>query len=235
MGEQSKLGVCCLVVPLKLGVCLLYFYQFIFGFVCIASLLAGDNRLQSGGYNPRVEHWQAWLGQFGILFGLLGFFGCHQEQVTVVKVCNIYLYVKIAVMLLVFAADLGVLAHCEALEGKAEINFSPLLYTVAQKGLCSEVQLSYVIGFLVDFGLHAHWTWAAYDFQRKVKSNPAYLIGFESSEESQMEVGIYDEILGEPSEYLGKPLEKSQEIYGVGYGAVHYAEQPHTSQSHGHH
>lgn len=213
MAHNHDLGECLFCIPLRFGVCLIACANFAYGFLCTGSLMLGDNRLLPGGYVPNAVRVEAVMGAAGLVFGLLGMIGTQDSKVGWVKAFISYLYVKLLVLALVFVWDMITLTDCEGTVSKSNRS----LYMISSQGLCEVARLSYSIGFAVDFCANLYFTWVCTAFAIKVGLNLSYSIQFKGDfRENHTQVKHFDDlVIGDPSQYLGPPLLKSQE-------AAHY-------------
>lgn len=227
-------------MPLQIGVALIAMYHFIDGIVCFINIFMQDNRLQSGGYNPRTDTLQCYVGAFGIILGLVGLLGVYDKKLALVRVYNAFQGAKLAALAFVYVCDVLTLMRCDSgsdsLRSQAamhlaqvnhtnplsnstsQINYIPGTRTMSTKGLCQMTRLSYALGFAIDFGLNFYFAWVSYRFLRMVELHPMYRIGFAAKEfEDHTQIRTFDPALaGEPSKHFGAATRSSELNLGGG-------------------
>jgi len=219
--RRKEIGHCCFCIPLQMGTSLICMVHFIFAIVCIVTLFINDMRFMPGGYNQHTAWIQVVVGVFGLGFALLGMLGAWDEKVSWIQAFKYFLFVKCAALLIVFLFDMLTLQKCEgwAFSMQSQTNYNGALDSISKKGLCEIARLSYCIGFSIDFGLNAYWTYIWYDFCRKVKMGPAYMIFFpDVNEDDHTQARKLDPHIGEPSQYI-PALERPESTFGYGYSS----------------
>jgi len=183
-----------------------------------------DARFESGGYNLRVAKLPAYYDAFGTLFSLIGYFGLWDSIPSHLQIFNYYLFGHLFVQLVVFTLDMITLTSlCEGWAGNIQSQITPnrTLYGPSIKGLCQVARVSYLIGFMFDFGLHAYFTYVSVDYTRNMAMNPGILISFDGKSSPGSEsVPVLNPNHGEPVNYMGPGIKRPTEQHGFRYGAL---------------
>lgn len=178
---------CCACVPTRVAMWIIAALTIGYGVYCVFSLAFADERLMSGGYFTPLATANAWLGVFGIVFGIFGWWGALDGNPDMVGLFVKYQTARIAVMLVVFLLDAYMLLFwCKGYFGFVQriiaasvadpeipIPRNRSLLEVSKRGLCYEAGLSYFMGFAIDFLI----AWQILSFCK----NFAQTIGFPSS------------------------------------------------------
>eukprot|EP00929_Paragymnodinium_shiwhaense_P110212 TRINITY_DN77018_c0_g1_i1.p1 TRINITY_DN77018_c0_g1~~TRINITY_DN77018_c0_g1_i1.p1 ORF type:complete len:242 (+),score=50.82 TRINITY_DN77018_c0_g1_i1:173-898(+) len=225
-----RFGLCCFIIEAKQGVTLICIVQFLLGIMSAVSLVVHDVRLQMGGYNAQAGKFQTLVGAFCLLFALIGFLGVYDKKAVMVKIFAYFLALKLVVAAGVFLLDLVALMKCEGWANTmdAQLNFSPTLYAISRKGVCAMARLAYIAGFSCEFGVNAYWTFAVYDFHRKMLMNPCFGIGVLVGD-SHLSMQYQDDDVGQPTALLDHHPIKATEAFGHHYGAAHPSQTQHAS------
>eukprot|EP00403_Amphidinium_massartii_P042599 CAMPEP_0178446112 /NCGR_PEP_ID=MMETSP0689_2-20121128/40599_1 /TAXON_ID=160604 /ORGANISM="Amphidinium massartii, Strain CS-259" /LENGTH=226 /DNA_ID=CAMNT_0020070853 /DNA_START=80 /DNA_END=757 /DNA_ORIENTATION=+ len=209
----SSIGSCCMCVPLRFGTALICMYNLVYGFLCLVNIFSGDIRFQSGGYDPSKARLQVWFGALLIPMSLVGLLGIYDEKLSMLRAFGISLCVKAFVALVVFAFDMRLLTRCKTWSSQKAGIFHhqyPAMEAISQKGLCTEAQVSYIFGFVLDFGLTCHFIFTVFKCCRRLEETPAGVIRFKGTPDSEDPPELFDDRIGVPLQYVPDPYAKSK-------------------------
>lgn len=185
-------------------------YTILYAFVCMVALTTQDPRILNGGYNQSSCYWSATYGVFGLVFGMLGFLGVKDHRVKWVTWYNWFQYAKLVIAFFVFLRDMYTLTEkCDTWYFKLEsqVNFNPALENVAKNGLCHWTREAYVLGFIVDFSVHAYFAYIGGVYCYRLSENPPHMIWFAGKGLPAHFEG-YNPAIGEPAVLLGGDVQK---------------------------
>jgi len=196
-------------------------WNIIRGVMSCVLLLYYDIRFVPGGYNLHTARLQLYVGAIGTFASLVGFLGLWDNVPSFIRLFNYYLFIFLTVQVLVFTADLITLSLCDGWAGniQSQITFNPALYAPSVAGLCQVARVSYLIGFVLDFSLHAYFTYCSVDYERKLAMNPTYNIDFLDFSGSES-IPVMNPAHGEPVNHMGPTLLKPTQQHGHRYGTV---------------
>merc|ERR1719487_680492 len=114
----------------------------------------------AGGYNLQTLKMNSLYGSFGVCIGFLGLLGIYDDKLSWIRIFANFVYVRLALCLVVFFGDWFTLAHdCEAFAANNAGNTNGWslhtanapLHSLSEHGLCGEATKAYILGFTVDF------------------------------------------------------------------------------------
>lgn len=228
MPVQKEVGECCLCIPLRTGVGLLCIYTFLHGLICVLNLFVNDVRLQSGGYAPLTNNLQVQIGCFGIIFGVTGILGVIDNKLPWIKYYNYFQYIKLAVSVIVFVADMRELRKCDTWSNnlQSQIAYNAPIDTISLKGLCKWTRDAYTLGFIIDFTIQCYFTWVSAIYYERMLSIPPYFLTFESQvgKDDHNRMTFFDPDIGEVGTYMDNKDQKLEEGQKDQVLKDHYAE-----------
>lgn len=201
MGGQKDVGTCCLCINLRWGVGALCIWQFVRGCICVLGLFVQDIKIQSGGYNPDFRWLQNCVGSLGLIFGITGLMGIYDNKPSWIRVYVYFVFVTLAVSLVVFLADLYELAKCDAWTNNmhSQINYNAPLENVAIKGLCGWTRRAYVVGWIIEFSCLVYFAYVTFCYYSRTCLGPTYLLHFNSmSENDHRKLPFFGPGIGDP-------------------------------------
>jgi len=177
---QRNLGLCCLCIPLQLGTQLLTCWTFFYSFFCLVALMSGDIRLLDAGYNTDTARLSAYAGCAGFAFGLVGIIGAYNNQLTPLRIYNVYQILKILLSFYVMYKDIVALRNCAVYANViySQVEFNAALESISRKALCDWGLRSYVIGATVHRMVDFYFTYVTYVYTERLAQNPLFLINF---------------------------------------------------------
>mmetsp|Transcript_4836 Transcript_4836/g.11901 ORF Transcript_4836/g.11901 Transcript_4836/m.11901 type:complete len:252 (-) Transcript_4836:240-995(-) len=215
---QRKLGRCCVCLPLSHGVaalCILFFFLGLYDFLV---LFLDDVRLQFNGAYFRTALYQKvepFFATFYAPFGLLGFVGVMDEKASYVHGFWAFMTFHLFIVYVgVFVCDFySLYMNCGSTTDANVQDVSPAernqsLEALRGKGLCSDAQIAYGIGFGIMLAVRLYWWSVLRKYVQKLSTAVPYPIAFDQNQYIEgVEVDFPDNV----GDYHTKEREESYE------------------------
>jgi len=180
MVSRRDYGVCCLVLPLKLGAGLITLFILVESVFSILALFSGEVRFQENGYFLPTFKLPAIVSAFGLFFGFFGLLGIYEDNASWTKYFNYFFAVKVVAMIVAAACDYWMLRKCESWMFSTErvTQPNPQMDALAKTGTCDMARIAYALGAGVDIGLHVYLLYCTWSFMVQARATPPYHIDF---------------------------------------------------------
>jgi len=206
-GVKGKWGrvrpVCCVCIPLRLGVFLNAVFTIISStfMVIFKKEFEDSTRTVSGGYCLLSRTIIFFIEVTGTFWGICGIIGAWRCQWSYVRLYNIYQWARLLAWVLMYITDVPLLWYCELwisdIDGAhAKMGWNPIVYSIAFHGRCARERTDFFIGSTLGFCLFLYLTLANQRYQTELAVSLPYFV---SASKDKPKGTFFSQSLGERS------------------------------------